>query len=391
MRSKIFLIHIFSCYFLFAQVSSYKNSSIKLIKKLSSPKFFGRGYVNDGHKKAAIYLRKQFEKQKIDCVYIQKFPVSVVCFDKNPYVKINRKTLKPGYEYLISSCQPTWNSSYKKDDLSKKIYIDSIKREKKPALIITKQLPPAHYASNFCNDSTIYIKKDALPKEIKKIKIKIKSSYKEIESQNVIGFLKGNTDSIVIICAHYDHLGSYGKACYFPGSLDNASGVALMFSLLQYIVEHKLKFQYNIFFIAFGGEELGLKGSTFFVNHLIPYIEPKKIIQVLNLDIVGTGKDGITIVNAESNINLLNHISAKNETENWFASIKTRPNKAISDHYPFSTVGIPSYFIYTLGEKKEYHSVYDTMDNITLSKWESLMEMIISILNFLNSYSKENH
>ncbi|NJM26538.1 MAG: M28 family peptidase [Bacteroidia bacterium] len=66
---------------------------------------------------------------------------------------------------------------------------------------------------------------------------------KKHETQNVLAFLEGaSNDSLIVITAHYDHLGMMGSGVIFPGANDNASGVAMMLSMAQYFSHHKPKY-----------------------------------------------------------------------------------------------------------------------------------------------------
>jgi hypothetical protein len=115
-------------------------------------------------------------------------------------------------------------------------------------------------------------------------------------SRNVLGWLKAKkkTSQTLIISAHYDHLGRMGQATYFPGGNDNASGTTMLVSLAKYFKEHKP--DVNILFVEFAGEEAGLVGSNYFVEH--PLLPLNTIQFVLYLDIMGSGEEGITVVNA---------------------------------------------------------------------------------------------
>lgn len=113
-------------------------------------------------------------------------------------------------------------------------------------------------------------------------------------AKNVIGVLPGTTvsEKIIIICAHYDHLGS-GRAPYgavtkdfndtiFNGANDNASGVAVLIEMAKYyaaIRENK----YTILFIAFSAEEWGLVGSKYLSKNM----EKSLLKAVINFDMLG--------------------------------------------------------------------------------------------------------
>lgn len=81
----------------------------------------------------------------------------------------------------------------------------------------------------------------------------------------MVGYIQGTRkpDSMIVLTAHYDHLGGLGNATYFPGANDNASGISMLLSLARYYSNIDHRPEYTMVFIAFGGEEVGLIGSQF--------------------------------------------------------------------------------------------------------------------------------
>ena len=200
-----------------------------------------------------------------------------------------------------------------------------------------------------------------------------------ISVTNVFGFIPSvnPSDSFIIVCAHYDHLGQMGKKTYFPGANDNASGVAMMLSLARSLVESPLQ-HHNVLFIAFAGEEIGLVGSQFFVNQNILGVE--QVSLVLNLDIMGSGEEGITVVNGSVFPYFFDKLTQLNQSLNSVPVVKVRGKAANSDHYPFSEKGIPSLFIYTMGSNKNYHDIYDGSEALSFDKFEALHYLMLRFL-----------
>ena len=127
-------------------------------------------------------------------------------------------------------------------------------------------------------------------------------------------------DSFIVLTGHYDHLGHMGKDTYFPGANDNASGISMLLNLAKHYSEFKGENKYSILFIAFGAEEAGLIGSKYFVNH--PIFPLTNIKFLINMDLMGTGEEGLMVVNGkvfEKEFNLLNDINKKH---NFFPKIK---------------------------------------------------------------------
>src|SRR5690606_18370697 len=100
---------------------------------------------------------------------------------------------------------------------------------------------------------------------------------------NVLGWIKGteNPDSFIVISAHYDHEG-VKKGIIYNGADDNASGVSALFSFAEYFKSNPPK--HSVILAAFDAEELGLRGSKYFVEN--PIVPLEKIRLNINLDMV---------------------------------------------------------------------------------------------------------
>src|SRR5690606_37015931 len=142
----------------------------------------------------------------------------------------------------------------------------------------------------------------------------------DYKTKNIVGQIEGeNKDSLILITAHFDHLGKVGNSL-FPGASDNASGTAFLLELAKHFSKNPPK--YSLVFIGFAGEEAGLVGSQYFVEN--PLVDLSKIKFLLNFDIMGAGEDGIQIVNSSvftKEYDLLNRI---NSDKNYIKQIKKR-------------------------------------------------------------------
>ena len=229
--------------------------------------------------------------------------------------------------------------------------------------------------------SVIHIKSDLLDAHTTTIKIDVDQQLdRKIKQKNVVAIIPGISDSILVYSAHYDHLGKMGSATYFPGASDNASGTALLLALANNYKKIKNN-KYTMVFIAFSGEEVGLLGSHYFVEH--PLINLKKIKFLTNIDIAGDATNGITVVNGsvfKYQFDLLNSI---NKQVDLLPEIRSRGKAAISDHYFFSEKNIPSFFMYTNGGKGYYHDVYDQAKELSLNNIEGLYNLLIQFYSKL--------
>jgi hypothetical protein len=199
---------------------------------------------------------------------------------------------------------------------------------------------------------------------------------KSYESRNVVGYIRGSEqpDSFIVFTAHYDHLGRMGKTVYFPGANDNASGVAMMLNLAKHYSLPENKPKYSIAFIAFSAEEVGLIGSNYFTQH--PLFPLARIRFLINMDILGTGDEGITVVNATLFGKEFAKLKAINDTNNYLPQVKPRGKAAISDHHFFTEKNVPCFYIYTLGGIKAYHDTCDKRETLPLTEYDDLFRLI---------------
>src|SRR5439155_186748 len=128
---------------------------------------------------------------------------------------------------------------------------------------------------------------------------------RESPSFNVVGILRGSdpvlSEEAIVIGAHYDHLGRGGEGSLAPregdihhGADDNASGVAGLIELARVLSTQNPKLRRTIVFIAFSGEEEGLIGSSYYVNH--PIVPLANTVAMINMDMIGRLKERKLIV-----------------------------------------------------------------------------------------------
>ena len=389
------------------------NYAREIILKLSSEEFDGRGYVNHGERKAASFIRDGFQKHGLKPLvgnYFQPFKISINTFPGRLKVKIDGKNLNPGTEFLVNCSSDSDNGNYElfwlntkkgkldslkkiagKHDLSDK-YVVTANSEKriteqnifKAAGVVVLQKNMWWHVSNGhqVKDFTVLkVKKSAIDLTASKIKVKIKNRFLEdYQTQNVLGYIPGkiNPEKYFFITAHYDHLGRMGKRTYFPGGNDNASGIAMMMDLARHYSSHPP--DVSIVFIAFGAEETGLDGSKYFAKNMP--IDKEKVMFSLNLDMVGTGSDGITVVNGKVLHTHFNTLAAINKKQDYLKTIRKRGEAANSDHHFLYKEGIPAFFFYTLGEEyKEYHNLADKGKNVPLTEYEALFHLVTDYIS----------
>jgi Zn-dependent M28 family amino/carboxypeptidase len=173
-----------------------------------------------------------------------------------------------------------------------------------------------------------------------------------------------------------------GKNAWFPGANDNASGVAMLMDLANYYAKPENQPYWSVAFMLFSGEEAGLKGSTHYTKN--PLFMPEGMNLLINLDMVGSGSDGITIVNSIAYKGLYDDMVKINSENNYLPEIKARGEACNSDHCPFYNMGVKSIFIYTMGDEHlEYHTIYDTNDDFPFTAYDGLFRLLTDYVSTL--------
>ena len=192
------------------------------------------------------------------------------------------------------------------------------------------------------------------------------------ELKNIIGMIPGTNPKMagesVVVCAHYDHLGlgwpdvhkgDEGKI--HPGADDNASGVAVMLELARNLAK-TMKPQRTVIFIAFCGEENGLKGSKYYLSHTKEF-PANKIIGTLNLDTVGRlFGNKLLVLNTSSAREWKFIFMGAGYVTGVDAEMVTQDLDA-SDQKSFIENGIPAVQFFS-GAHRDYHRPTDTVDKI---------------------------
>ena len=395
-------------------------------KKMCSPDFHGRGYVSKGDSIAAEYIAEKMIELGVDSMpfgFFQSFSLDVNTFPDYCKVSIDGKELRPGVDYVVMP----FSKGNCRDDKCNKMMKYNIRRVAGEELLAQ----PGKILNERTNDHLILVDNTGYsidssqkiqgflrelchlgvpvaemvdhkftwslsPFETSQFYIQIKASSMDVTNceidvllrndllsnypaRNVIGIIpaKKKSKGTIMLTAHYDHLGRMGSKTYFPGANDNASGVAMLLQLGQMIRNQPLK-KYDVILVAFGGEEIGLLGSKHMAANNIIKLEGIKFL--LNLDIMGSGEEGITAVNGRVFLKEFKKLQKLNRRLNAVPVVKARGKSANSDHHFFTEKGVKSFFIYTMGQNKNYHDVYDTYENLSFSSFEKLSRLFNSFL-----------
>lgn len=347
-----------------------------VVDTLTSRWFLGRGYLDNGMGKAADYLQQRFQELGLQPLrgksFRQTFSYPVNTFPGNVSVTVNGRLLQPGVDYIPA---PQSRGVAGSGELVEKDATHFVCAGLRLILVLEKKLTWS--VATEAEDYTIIQADSALfvNGKPKTIEIDLDNKLvKDFKTANICGMVKGTVhpDSVLFITAHYDHLGGLGRDTYFPGANDNASGIGLLLSLARYYTAHPQP--YSIGFMCFAGEEIGLLGSKYYTEH--PIVPLKQIRFLLNLDLTGTGDEGITVVNATEYKDAFAALTKANEQHHYLAAVKERGKAANSDHYFFSEKGVPAFFLYTMGGIKAYHDVFDKAATLPLNEVNDLSSLI---------------
>jgi aminopeptidase YwaD len=356
------------------------------ISTLTSRALWGRGYTQNGMAKTADYLVTKFRSYGLqpmaDTSYRQQFSYPVNTFPGKMELVLNGKQLIPGKDFIVEpSSRGLTGNNIKLEQSDSITFMESKQR----VLLSLQDKLTWSVASKVEDYTVLLLNKTLLKGKPETLNLNIVNKFVlDFKASNICGLIKGSRypDSVIMLTAHYDHLGSMGAGTYFPGANDNASGVAMLLSLARYFTKNPPA--YSIAFICFAGEEAGLVGSAYYTEH--PLTELARIKFMINMDMVGTGETGITVVNAtlhQKQFAVLNQINEKNK---YLIKINSRGKAANSDHYYFTEKGVPAFFIYTGGGIAAYHDILDLPSTLPLTEFSDLRQLLI---DFTAALTKE--
>lgn len=395
----------------------------RIVKELSSANYFGRGYINKGDSLAADYLSKEFKKLRLhnfNPEYLQHYVTPINTYPEDPELLLGDNSLEPARDFIVYPNSPACDGYFelvwltakemkntsaldaflKKDLRNCFVAIDSTGLHNPELYKFAKQLISRNHfgakgilstakklkfsAKPYLKEfPTLVVKSALIDTSVHKIKVKIKNQYIEAyQTQNLIGYIPGKSDTCVVFCAHYDHLGMMGTKM-FPGANDNASGVAMVLNLAKHYNKRWTKPDYTLVFLLFSGEEAGLLGSEYYVNNPLFPLEMTKF--VMNFDMVGTGTHGLYIFNAKAYTKELALYESLNKENEYVSNLRgTRPVPS-SDHANFYEQGVKAVFFYTAGGNDDYHECTDTYDQLTFPQFEGIFKLVTDFTDRLKT------
>ncbi|WP_428235506.1 M20/M25/M40 family metallo-hydrolase [Gracilimonas sp.] len=213
-------------------------------------------------------------------------------------------------------------------------------------------------------------------------------------SKNVAGLLQGTGDSdeVIIVGAHYDHLGmgSFGSLSsseeprIHNGADDNASGTAGVLELAEYFSANRP--ETDLLFLAFSGEEMGLLGSQYYVEN--PTVELENALAMINMDMVGRMSNGRLMIFGVATTDSWESILTEANTDSLQLDLVPDGTGA-SDHTSFYYQDIPVLHYFT-DTHADYHRPSDDTEWINAEGQEQLLAHIKRVIERLDELEKED-
>ena len=385
----------------------------KIIKELSSEKYQGRGYAEDGANKAGKWIAKEFAKIGADEVICQPFTLNINTFPGKMDVSVDGKKLVPGVDFTLREFNPGLKGEFKIyyiDTLNynpDKIFADLESPEYKGAFVVCDFMFTYKHSADFrriaskeqCSCSgmlytwetplkfykaygekvrekpILWVRPD-FPADAKTIKVNMENEFLEnYGCFNVIAKVEGRRhDSCLVFTAHYDHLGKLGKKTYYPGAHDNASGTAAIITLAAHYAKNTP--EYDMYFIAFSGEDANLRGSEWYAEH--PVVPLSQIKYLINLDMIADNNPMLYCEVSKEGMSGFGLFEKINAEKGYFKALDRQELADNSDHYPFAVRNVPCiFFMNEHGDAyKYYHTVHDTWENAIFTSYEPVFNLI---------------
>ena len=389
----------------------------RIVKELSSAKYQGRGYAKGGANKAGKYLEKEFRKAGADEVTRQAFTIDINTFCGKAEMWADGKKLKAGVDFSMREYSPGVHGEfpvYYVDTLNfnaDKLLADLAKPENANCMVCCEfwftykhrevfsklqkagELPNAGllytwtapikfykaYGEKVVDKPIVWVTPEAI-EGVKRVKLNVDNEFlKDYPLFNVIAKVEGaRHDSCYVFTAHYDHLGNMGKKVYYPGANDNASGTATIVTLAAHYAKNRP--QFDMYFLAFSGEDANLRGSTFFVEH--PVVPLSQIKYLFNIDMIGDDNPVQYCEVSDAGMSQFPKFEQINEEQHLFTKLNRGELAANSDHYPFAVRGVPCIFL----ENEEgsafphYHTPADNMKTVKLDSYEPVFRLVTGFI-----------
>ena len=385
----------------------------RIVKELSSARYQGRGYARGGANKAGKYLQKEFVKSGVDEVVLQPFTLNINTFPGRMKLSVDGKAQTPGVDFTMREYSPGVHGTfplYYIDTLrydADKIFADLELPENRDAFVVCDFMFSYKHRGDFTrlqqrdgagNAGILFTWEEPLkfykaygervadkpiiwvpyrfPKDAKTISADIENQFLEdYTCFNVIAKVKGTRhDSCYVFTAHYDHLGNLGRRVFYAGANDNASGTAAIVTLAAYYAQNRP--EYDMYFIAFSGEDANLRGSQWYVDH--PVVPLERIKYLFNIDMIGDNSPEQYCEVSDEGMRGFALFEQINGEKQYFRALNRGALAANSDHYPFASRHVPCIFFENENGDafKYYHTIYDNWRNAVFDSYEPVFRLV---------------
>ncbi|WP_187261528.1 M28 family peptidase [Pontibacter beigongshangensis] len=208
------------------------------------------------------------------------------------------------------------------------------------------------------------------------------------QAANLIGYIPGDPAKVLVITAHYDHIGQQDGQI-FNGADDNASGVGALLAAAAHFQQHRPR--HTIIFAALDGEELGLQGAAAFLKS--PPVPLGHIVLNINLDMLSISQKKelyasgtfhhpwlrpyLLQVQPLPNARLvLGHDRPEQGRDDWTKQ---------SDHFQFHKRRIP-YIYFGVEDHAHYHKPTDTFQNIDPAFYTDAAALVIDFIRIADAH-----
>lgn len=229
-------------------------------------------------------------------------------------------------------------------------------------------------------------------KPAQNVRVKAERVYEPIPTENVLGLVEGSDkkDEIIVVTAHYDHVGIEDGEIY-NGADDDGSGTVAVLEMAQAFAQAKKDGfgpRRSILFMTVSAEEKGLLGSDYYTQN--PVFPLENTVANLNIDMIGRldqkhadNPDYVYLIGSDKLSSTLHQISEEanqkytNLELDYTYNDPDDPNRFYyrSDHYNFAKHQIPVIFYFN-GVHEDYHRPTDTVDKILFDKIEKITRLV---------------
>ena len=400
----------------------------RIVKELSSAKYQGRGYARGGANKAGKYLAREFEKAGVDEVTLQPFTIDINTFCGAMEMRADGRKLRPGVDFSMREYSPGVHGEFPV------YYVDTLnfdgdrllaelarpenagcmvccdfwftykhrevfsKLQKagecaNAGLLYTWEAPIKFYKAygeKVVDKPIVWVTPEAI-EGVKRVKLNVDNQFLEDYGLfNVIAKVEGaRHDSCYVFTAHYDHLGNLGPRVFYPGANDNASGTATILTLAEHYARNRP--QFDMYFLAFSGEDANLRGSTYYVEH--PVVPLEQIKFLFNIDMIGDDNPAIYCELSDAGMKQFSKFEEVNASQHLFTKIDRGELAANSDHYPFAERGVPCIFL----ENQEgsafphYHTPADNFRTVKFDSYEPVFRLVTGFIENIYTANAAAH